>query len=97
MPENDTVFGLCAATGIGVSGEMENKLMQATAFCSPEFMKLSEIVRIACPQMGIQRGTFGKLIIQAESRGLVEHKRHGSTKLIRLTEKGALGIVHPTG
>jgi hypothetical protein len=76
---------------------MEDKLIQATAFCSIEFTKLSEIACIACPKMGIQLGSFGKLMIQAESRGLVEHKRQGSTKLIRLTEKGALGIAHPIG
>jgi DNA-binding MarR family transcriptional regulator len=67
---------------------MKNRLMQAIVFCSPEFTKLSEIACIACPQIGIQQGSFGKLIIQAEAGGFVENKRQGSAKLIRLTEKG---------
>ncbi len=80
-----------------MKSEMKNRLMQVTAFCPSEFAQLAEVVRIACPKLGIQRRSFEKLIIEAESRGLVEQKRQGSTKLIRLTEKGALGIVRPTG
>jgi len=80
-----------------VSAKMEDKLIQAVAFCSPEFRPLSELARVACPKLGIQLGSFGKLMIQAESKGLVEHQRKGSIKLIRLTQQDALGIVRPSG
>ena len=51
--------------GIAVKG----RVAEALSFCSPEFTALAVVARAACPKMHIQRGSFEKLIAEAERSG----------------------------
>ena len=66
----------------------ERRVLESLSFCTDEFMTLAKIRQKGCPALGVQMRTFEKLLILAEGLGYLEHKREGSIKLVRLTDKG---------